>query len=64
MYHVYIIINKTGELWESIKSWNCLPTIHKTWIAYKTHLLKTYLEFTKTGELTLEQAGYGQANLI
>ena len=32
----YNIINKTGKFRESIKSWNCLPPIQKTWIAFKT----------------------------
>ena len=60
----YNIINKTGKLCKSIKSWNHLPPITKIWIAFKNLFRKVHRELTKTGELTLEQASYGKANLV
>ena len=60
----YNTINKTGTVQESIKSWNCHPPNHKTWIDFKNNFRKAYLEITKTRELTLEQVGYDQANLV
>ena len=62
--NAYNIINKTGKFWESIKYWNCLPLIQKTWIAFKTNLREAHLELTKTVELTLGESGYGKANLV
>jgi uncharacterized phage-associated protein len=60
----YNIINKTGKFRESVKAWNRLPAVQKTWINFKTHFREAHLELTETGELTVEQAGYGQANLV
>ena len=60
----YNLINRTGKFRESIKAWNRLPTIQKTWINFKAHFREAHLELTETGELTIEQAGYGQANLV
>ena len=31
----YILINHTNKFRESIKSWNCIPAIQKTWINFK-----------------------------
>ena len=45
----YNILNKTGKLLESIKAWNCLPPVHKPWIAFKTHFCETQIEITNTG---------------
>jgi hypothetical protein len=60
----YNLINRTGKFRESIKAWNRLPNVQKTWINFKTHFREAHLELTETGELTMEQAGYGQANLV
>ena len=60
----YIINNKTGKFWESIKYCNCLPLAQKTWIAFKNHFCKAHLELTKNEELTLEQADYSQTNIV
>ena len=56
----YNIIRKTGKFQEYIKTWDRLTLIQKTRIAFKTHFRKSHLELTETGELTLEQYGYGQ----
>ena len=64
MLKCHNIINKTGKLHKYIKSWNYLHSIQKTWIALKTHFREAHLELNKTGELTLQQAGYHQANLV
>ena len=64
IWKAYTILNKTGKFWESIKYWNHLPPTQKTWIAFKTHFCEAHLEPTKTGELTLEEAGYRQANIV
>jgi hypothetical protein len=60
----YNLINRTGKFREAIKAWNRLPQVQKTWINFKVHFREAHLELTETGELTLEQAGYGQANLV
>ena len=60
----YNIINRTGKFREAIKAWNRLPQVQKTWINFKGHFRTAHLELTETGELTIEQAGYGQANLV
>ena len=39
----YNIINKTGKFRESIKSWNRLPLIQKSWIAFKTQFWEAHL---------------------
>ena len=61
---VYNNINKTRNFRKSIKSWNCLHLIQKTWIAFKTHFREVNLLLTKNVYLNWEQAGYGQANLV
>jgi uncharacterized phage-associated protein len=60
----YNLINRTGKFREAIKAWNHLPAVQKTWINFKTHFREAHLELTETGELTIEQAGYGQANMV
>ena len=60
----YNLINRTGKFHESIKSWNCLPSLKITWNNFKVHFCKAHLKITKAGELNLEEAGYGQANLV
>ena len=61
---VYNILNKTGKFRWSINSWNRLPLIQKTWVAFKTDFWEAHLELTKTGESTLEEAGYEEANIV
>ena len=34
------------------------------WITFKTHFCEAHQKLTKTGELTLKESGYGQANLV
>ena len=60
----YNLINKTGKFREAVKAWNRLTNIQKTWINFKMHFREAHLELTETGKLTIEQAGYGQANLV
>ena len=60
----YNLLNATGKFREAVKSWNRLPAIQKTWINFKQHFRDAHLELTETNELTLEEAGYGQANLV
>ena len=64
IFKAYNILNKTAKFQDSIKSWNPLPLIHKTWIAFKTHFIESHLELTETVELTPKEAGYGQENLV
>ena len=45
----YNILNRTENYRDSIKSWNCLPQIHKMWIAFNTHFREAHLELTQTG---------------
>jgi hypothetical protein len=60
----YNLINCTGKFCEAIKAWNRLPLLQKTWINFKTHFCEAHLELTEMGELTIEQAGYRQVNLV
>ena len=60
----YNIINKTGKFRESVKAWNRLTLIQKTWIAFKQHFRDAHKDLQETGELTLEEAGYVQAALM
>ena len=49
------ILNKTGNFRDSIKSWNRLPPIQKTWIVFKTHSREGHIEVNDTRELTLRR---------
>ena len=61
----YNLINATGKFCEAVKAQTRLPAIQKTWINFTTqHFRDAHLELTETGQLTLEEAGYGQANLV
>jgi hypothetical protein len=60
----YAIINRTTKFRESIKVWNRLPPLQRTWIAFKIHFRDAHNELQETGELTMADAGYHQANLI
>ena len=60
------ILLKTGKFSESIRAWNRLPQdpVARNWLNFKDHFRAAHLERTETGELTLQEAGYGQANLV
>jgi hypothetical protein len=60
----YAILNRTTKFRESIQTWNCLPVLQKTWIAFKIHFREAHTRLQETGELTMEEAGYHQANLV
>jgi hypothetical protein len=61
----YSILNRTTKFRDSIKVWNRLPTLHKTWISFKLHFREAHEEMQETGELTMgDTGGYHQANLI
>jgi uncharacterized phage-associated protein len=60
----YSILNRTTKFKESIKAWNRLPALQKTWIAFKTHFRDAHNELQETGKLTMADAGYHQANLV
>jgi hypothetical protein len=60
----YSILNRTTKFKESIKSWNRRPAPQRTWIRFKTHFREAHNELQETGELTMADAGYHQANLV
>jgi hypothetical protein len=60
----YAILNRTTKFRESIKAWNRRPALQKTWIAFKIHFREAHTELQETGELSMEDAGYHQANLV
>jgi hypothetical protein len=60
----YSILNCTTKFRESTKTWNCLPALQKTWIAFKIHFRDAHNKLQETGELTMADAGDHQANLI
>ena len=41
-----------------------MSPIQQNWINFKTHFLTAHRELEETGELTMEDAGYHQANLV
>jgi hypothetical protein len=49
----YSILNRTTKFRDSIKIWNRLPTLHKTWISFKLHFCEAHDELQETGELTM-----------
>jgi uncharacterized ParB-like nuclease family protein len=61
----YSIHNRTTKFRDSIKVWNRLPTLHKTWISFKLHFREAHDELQETGELKMgDTGGHHQANLI
>jgi len=64
MSKAYNILNKTCKFRESIKEWNRRPALQHTWINFKVHFRQAHAELKETGELTMEAAGYGQANMV
>lgn len=59
----YAILNRTTKFRESIKAWNKLAPLNKTWITFKLHFREAHNELMETGELTMSDVGYNQANL-
>jgi hypothetical protein len=60
----YNIVNATGLYKDYIKTWSRRPRADKTWPNFKDHFRTVHLELQETGELTLHEAGYGNANLV
>jgi hypothetical protein len=61
----YNILNATGTFKDGIKTWNrIIDPLQKTWINFKVHFRTTHKELSETGDLTLRQAGYHQANIF
>ena len=60
----YNIVNATGLYKDYIKTWSRRPRADKTWPNFKDHFRTAHLELQETGELTLHEAGYGNANLV
>ena len=63
---MYNIILHTGKFGESIRAWNRQPNdaATRSWINFENHFRLAHLELTETGELTLQEAGNRQANLV
>ena len=60
----YNILNKTGVFKEYIKTWKRRPAVEHTWINFKEHFRQGHDELQETDDLTLQNAGYGSANLV
>ena len=60
----YTIINKTRRFKDAIIAWNRRAPQDKTWINFKIHFREAHAELLETGTLTMETAGYHQANMI
>ena len=60
----YNILNKTGVFKDYIKTWKRKPAVEHTWINFKDHFRQGHDELQETEDLTLQNAGYGNANLI
>ena len=52
----YLILNKGGQLKEEMKTWNRLPELQKTWIAFKIHFRRAHNEYRETTNTTLQEA--------
>jgi hypothetical protein len=63
-YNIINIINSTGLYKDYIKTWSRRPRADRTWENFKDHFRTAHLELQETGELTLNEAGYGTANLV
>ena len=64
MAKAYIVLNKTGVFKEYIKTWKHCPAVEHTWINFKDHFCQGHDELRETEDLTLQNAGYGNTNLI
>ena len=60
----YNIINKTGIYADYIKTWLRRPPNQRTWMNFKTHFQQAFDELNETGQLTLQQTGYRNVNLV
>ena len=60
----YRIINRTRNFQDAIKIWNRMNPFQQNWINFKTHFCTAYREIKETDELTMEDAGYHQANVV
>ena len=60
----YTIINKTKKFKDGIITWNRKPPGDKNWVNVKTHFRQAHDELAEAGDLTMENAGYHQANLV
>ena len=58
------IINRTRKFQGAIKAWNQMTPIQHNWINFKTHFCIAHRAIKDTGELTMEAAGYHQANFV
>ncbi len=61
----YNLFKKSGVFNEYIRSWNRHPAVEKTWPVFKTHFRDAQKELRETdGLLTLQDAGFHQANMV
>ena len=60
----YNILNKTGVFKDYIKTWKRRPAVEHIWINFKEHFRQGHDELQETDDLTLQNAGYGNANLV
>ena len=61
----YNIINRTGTIFKHyITTWNRKPAENKTWANFKQHFRTAHEELEETGDLTLQDTGFHQANLV
>lgn len=60
----YNIFNSCGVFREYIKFWNQHPSVEHTWINFKQHFCDAQKELQETNKLTLQETGYGHANLV
>ena len=60
----YNIFNSCGVFRDYIKLWNRRPAHEHTWVNFKQHFRDAQKELEETNELTLQNTGYGQANIV
>ena len=60
----YIILHKTGKFSHPIIEWNQKPVVDKTWKKFKTHFRTAHKELRETTDLTAQDAGMHNANMV
>ena len=59
-----MIINRMRKSQDAIKTWNRMNPVQHNWINFKSHFCTGHRELEETSKLTMEAAGYHQANLV
>ena len=59
-----VIIHSTGKFGLAIREWNCITTVQKTWVIFKTFFHMAHQELQETSNLTIEDNGMHHVNMV